>query len=75
MRHVGEPLQRRRLIRYLDIDDVCELDVGAFAGVVRAAKHGVPDEPFFTNAEFRKPGADGRFERAVWMIEGKFDFA
>ncbi len=75
VRHIGEPLERGRLIRYLDIDDVRELDVGAFARVVRAAKHGVSDEPLFANAEFREAGADGRFESALGMIEGKFDFA
>jgi hypothetical protein len=75
VRHVGEPLERRCFIRYLDIDDVSELDVGAFARVVRAAKHGVSDEPVFSHAEFREARTDGRFEGALGVIEREFDFA
>ena len=75
MRHVGEPLERRRFIRDLDIDDISELDVGAFARVVRAAKHGVSDKPVLGHTEFREARADGGFEGAFGMIEREFDFA
>jgi hypothetical protein len=75
MRHVGQPFERRRFIRYLDIHDVSELDVGAFARVVRAAKHGVSDEPVLCHTEFREARTDGGFEGTFGMIEREFDFA
>ena len=75
VRHVGEPLERGRFVRHLDVDDVGELDVGALARVVRAAKHGVSDEPVRGHAEFREARANRGVEIAFGMIEREFDFA
>ncbi|GGC38099.1 hypothetical protein GCM10011400_25950 [Paraburkholderia caffeinilytica] len=75
MRHVGKPLEHGRFILHLDVDDVGELDVGALARVVRAAEHGVSDEPVLTHAEFSEARAHGGFENAIGMIEREFDFA
>jgi hypothetical protein len=75
MRHFGEPLERGSLIRYLDIDDVREFDVGTLAGIVSAAKNGISDEPVRRHPEFREARADRGFEGTVGMIEREFDFA
>jgi hypothetical protein len=75
MRHIGEPFKRGCFILYFDVDDVSELDVGALARVVRAAEHGVSDEPVVAHAEFSETRADGGFENAFGMIEREFDFA
>ncbi len=75
VRYIGKPFERGRFILHLDVDDIRELDIGALTRVVRAAEHGVTDEPVVSHAEVSEARADGGFESTLGVIEREFDFA
>ncbi|WJN78753.1 hypothetical protein OH687_18170 [Burkholderia anthina] len=75
MRLAGDALERGRLVLDFDVDDIRELDVGTLARVVRAAEHGVTEQPVWRHAELSEARANRGLECALGVVEGEFDFA
>ncbi|MNY34435.1 hypothetical protein D3C86_1687760 [compost metagenome] len=70
----GHALEGGGLVADLDIDDVGQLDVGALAGIVRAAEDGERDHPVAFDTDLREVAAHGRLQVALGMVEREFDF-